>query len=233
MKKILALALAVSIAVNLCACGSGTSGSTSSEQSTTSAEAKVEETSTAESSSQSETLSEDEQMQADMDELSAIGEVSVENGLLTVSLTVPADLVGEVTQESLDQGAGDTYISARLNEDGSVTYKMTKSQHAKMLDAMVESMDNSIQELVDSDDYTFTSIKHNDDFTQFDITLSATEIGFAEAFSTIAFYMYGGIYGIFSGHKPENVIVNFYDASGNLIESANSADMESESSSEK
>jgi hypothetical protein len=233
MKKIVSLALAVSIAVNLCACGSGTSGSTSSEQSATSAEAKAEETSTAESSSQSETLSEDEQMQADMDELSAIGEVSVENGLLTVSLTVPADLAGEVTQESLDQGAGDTYISAKLNEDGSVTYKMTKSQHAKMLDAMVESMDNSIQELVDSDDYTFTSIKHNEDFTQFDITLSATEIGFAEAFSTIAFYMYGGIYGIFSGHKPENVIVNFYDASGNLIKSANSADMESESSSEK
>lgn len=160
------------------------------------------------------------------DELESLGNIKAENGILIVTITLPADFVGEdMTQAKLDEDAGDEYISAKLNEDGSVTYKMTKKQHKAMLDDMVEDMDEALQEMIDSDDYAITGIKHNKDYTQFDVTLSTEEVGLVESFMAIAFYMYGGMYGIFSGHEATNVIVNYFSASGALLQTANSADM--------
>lgn len=200
MKKIAAFLLVGCMGLNLCACG----GKASTSQNTSA-------------------VATEDDLQSEMDELSAIGEVEVNNGILTVSLVVPKDFVGDVTQEELDQGAGDSYVSAKLNDDGSVTYKMTKAQHKQMLLEMVGNIDSSLQDMIDDDNYTFTDIKHNDDYTQFDVTLSGTELGLGDAFSTLAFYMYGGMYGIFSGHKAESVIVNFYDPSGNIIQTSDSA----------
>ena len=214
MKKILSLILVATLVCSLCACSSNPSTT-----STTKAQASAAETADIEAEA---TLSEEEQLEADRDELSAIGDVEVENGILTVAVTVPSDFIGEVTQEELDQKAGDTYVSATLNDDGSVTYKMTKSQHKKMLDGIVESIDSGLQDMVDDESYSFTSIKHNDDYTQFDVTISGTELNLADSFATLGFYLYGSMYGIFSGHRADNVIVNYYDADGNLISTGDS-----------
>lgn len=215
MKKILfVLILVTSFSCSLCACNSKAS-TTSISETRASANAVTETES-------EEILSEEKQLDEDFDELSAIGDVSIENGILMVSVTIPANFIGEITQEELDQKAGDTYVSAKLNNDGSVTYKMTKSQHKKMLDGIVESIDSSLQDMVDDESYSFTSIKHNDDYTQFDVTISGTELNLSDSFATLGFYIYGGMYGIFSGHRADNVIVNFYDADGNLISTGDS-----------
>lgn len=210
MKKLISLLLIMSLAVSLCSCTSNTSSSAANNETSAASETETE------------TLSEEEQLEEDRDELSAIGDVEVENGILTVSVTVPSDFVGETTQDELDEKAGDTYVSAKLNDDGSVTYKMTKNQHKEMLEGIVEGIDSSLQDMVDDDSYSFTSIKHNDDYTQFDVTISGTELNFSDSFATLAFYMYGGLYGIFSGHRADNVIVNFYDQDGNLINTGDS-----------
>ena len=174
-----------------------------------------------------ETASETSEAQEDMDELSKLGDVEVENGVLTVSVTLPAEYAEGVTQEQLDANKGTSYQSAVLNEDGSVTYKMTKQQHKEMLKGLSESFDESINQMIDDENYSITGITHNDDFTEFDVTLEGTEVGFNDSFSAISFYMYGGIYGIFNGSDTEHVIVNFHDPDGNLIESYDSANMES------
>lgn len=213
MKKFLAILLSVSLITSLTACGG--SADTSSG-----------------SSSASQSIAEDESSESGdniddsaWDELEALGNVETENGILTVSITIPAELVGdEITQEELDANSDNSYISAKLNEDGSVTYKLTKQQHKAMLDEFVETMNQSIQEMIDSEDYAFTDIKYNDDFTQFDVTLGTDEVGFAEGFAALAFYVYGGMYGLFSGHTADNITVNYYDSNGNLIDSANSSD---------
>lgn len=210
MKKLISLLLIMSLAVSLCSCTSNTSSSAANNETSAASETETE------------TLSEEEQLEEDRDELSAIGDVEVENGILTVSVTVPSDFVGETTQDELDEKAGDTYVSAKLNDDGSVTYKMTKNQHKEMLEGIVEGIDSSLQDMVDDDSYSFTSIKHNDDYTQFDVTISGAELNFSDSFATLAFYMYGGLYGIFSGHRADNVIVNFYDQDGNLINTGDS-----------
>ena len=182
MNKLLRVFLALMICFSLIGCSS------SGEKKPDSSEGNTTETATAEKAE------EDVDDEA-WDELEVLGKVETENGILTVSITFPADFVPEgTTQESIDREAGETYISGKLNEDGSVTYKMTKKQHKTMLDAMAQSLDESLQEMVDSEDYTITEITHNKDFTQFDVKVEGNELGLGDSVTVIGFYIFGGMY---------------------------------------
>lgn len=166
-----------------------------------------------------------EMTQEDWDKLAAIGDVQLENGIMTVSLTVPADLAQYTTQETIDAGIGTQYQSAIRNEDGSITYKMTKAQHQAMVEQLAVSFDRSLQELVDDESHMISNITRNDDFTVFDVTLDGTELAMSDAYTAFGLYMYGDMYGVFNGSRPEHVIVNYYDPNGNLIDSGDSATM--------
>ena len=63
-------------------------------------------------------------------------------------------------------------------------------------------------------------------FIGLEIAWQLKELGLYDSFSVLAYYMYGAMYGIFSGKEPEKVIVNFYNANGDLIETADSSNME-------
>ena len=166
-----------------------------------------------------------EMTQEDWDKLAAIGDVQLENGIMTVSLTVPADLAQYTTQETIDAGIGTQYQSAVRNEDGSITYKMTKAQHQAMVEQLAMSFDRSLQELVDDENHMISNITRNDDFTVFDVTLDGTELAMSDAYTAFGLYMYGDMFGVFNGSRPEHVIVNYYDPNGNLIDSGDSATM--------
>lgn len=228
MKKVLSALLALLLVFSLCACGgSPSAGGTTTTNTDTTATGNTE---TATTSSQEETPAsvneEDAIDDSAWDELESLGRIETENGLFYVSITLPAEFVGsDITQESIDANAGEMYTSGKLNDDGSVTYKMTKKQHKAMLDNIIQSIDEGLQEMVDSSDYAFTKITHNDDFTVFDAYLSTEEVGFTEGFMAMGFYMYGGMYGLFSGHQTDNIAVNYYSPSGNLISTANSSEM--------
>ena len=239
MKKGIVIFLVIVFAFSTFSCGTKKDDSTASsgenkstesiaaeDTSTAEQEKHIEETAEVSVSEATEDISstEDDDFEKDMEELSAIGDVEVENGILTVSITIPAELVGEITQEELDEGKGTNYVSAVINDDGSVTYKMTKAQHKEMLASLVKGFDEGIQEMVDdNENYSIASVTYNEDFTVFDVTMDGNELGLGDSFSVMAFYMYGGMYGIFTGKRPEHVVVNFYDPEGNLIESGDSA----------
>ena len=181
---------------------------------------------------QTETATEAETSDDGMKQLEAIGDVDVDKGLFNVTLTIPKDFVGETTQEKLDESVKERgYKSATLNSDGSVTYVMTKAQHEEMLTGIRESIDQSLSEMVGSSDYPYiTNVEHNDNYTSFTITTKNAEPDMSESFSVMALYMYGGMYGIFSGEEVDNVHVDFKNAdSGEIISSANSEDMGSDS----
>lgn len=166
-----------------------------------------------------------EMTQEDWDQLAAIGDVQVENGVMTVSLNVPADLAKNIRQETIDAGIGTQYQAAFRNQDGSITYKMTKEQHQAMLEQLAVSFDNSLQEMIDNENYTISNITRNNDFTVFDITLDGAEPSISDSYASFGLYMYGGLYGVFNGKRPEHVIVNYFDSNGNLIDSDDSATM--------
>ena len=167
----------------------------------------------------------EDSLQNDLDELSKIGEVEVKDGILTVSITLPSSFLGDVTQEDLDNEAGASYVSAKLNDDGSVTMKLTKAQYEEMMREIIEEVDSSINELKDDENCNITDIKHNDDYSVFDVTLSSNEVGLYDAFSVIGFYMYGGIYAAFAGNTVDKIVVNFYDPDGNLITTSDSSEL--------
>ena len=166
-----------------------------------------------------------EMTQEDWDQLAAIGDVQVENGVMTVSLNVPADLAKNIRQETIDAGIGTQYQAAFRNQDGSITYKMTKEQHQAMLEQLAVSFDNSLQEMIDDEKYTISNITRNNDFTVFDISLDGAEPSASDSFAAFSLYMYGELYGVFNGKRPEHVIVNYLDSNGNLIDSDDSAAM--------
>lgn len=195
--KILIALLSASLALTITACSGG-------EKSTNS------ETETVETTTENETI-------------------EVDENLLTVELTIPADYVSETTQEELDTIAKENdFKSITLNEDGSATYVMTKGQHKKMMSEMENELNTALSEMIGSEDYpNFTNIKANSDFTEFTITTTSAELDYNESFSTIVFYMYGGMYNAFNGTTVDNIHVDFVNAdSGEIISSADSSEAE-------
>lgn len=164
----------------------------------------------------------------DISELNAIGDIDVDKNLFDVTITVPADLVGDTTQEELDAKAADSDIhSITLNDDGSATYVMSKSQHKKMMQELADNINSTLSDMVGSEDYpNFTDIKANSDFTNFTVTTTSTELDLTDSISIMGFYMYGGMYAIFNGSDVGNIHVDFVNAdSGEIINSADSSDM--------
>lgn len=155
------------------------------------------------------------------------GGIEVEKNVFSVELTIPADYVGKTTQDELNTISEEKgYKSITLNDDGTVTYVMTKNQHKELISELTTEINNGIDELLSSEDYRFTSVKTNDDFTNFEITITSTELSISESFSIFAFYMYGAMYNAFNGTPVDNVHIDFINEStGEIIDSCNSSDM--------
>ena len=153
--------------------------------------------------------------------------VEVDTGLFNVTITIPADFAGEITQEELDQTVSEKgYKSATLNDDGSVTYVMTKAQHKELMDEMKQTINDALEEMTTSGDYpSIVSIKPNSDFTDFTVTLSSNELGMAETFSAMALYLYGGMYNAFNGTTVDNIHVQYVNEDGTIIQEGNSSDL--------
>ncbi len=207
MKKGIALFQAVVLCLTMAACGAPSSATTSN-------------VSSAVSTSSASTAS--------MDELNALGDIEVEENLFDVEITMPADFVGDSTQEELNEKAKEAGVhSIQLNEDGTATYIMSKKQHAKILKETADSINESLAEMVGSEQTpNVTNITANEDFTKFTVTTKSTEPDMGESMSVLVLYMYSGLYGIFAGQTPENVQVDFVNAdTGEVISSTDSSDM--------
>lgn len=167
------------------------------------------------------------------DSLETLGDIEVDEGIFNVELTIPTEYVGEQTQEDLDEISKEHgFKSIVLNSDGSATYTMTKKQHQDLLEEYRSQINASLDEMIGSADYpNFTKIEANDNFTTFTITTKSSELDTNESFSIMTFYMYGGLYSVFSGETVDNVSVTFINAdTGDIISTANSSDMEEQTS---
>lgn len=205
----------------LTACGNQAPTSSATAESSSTIETTLTETSATETSNSETTNA--------LSELDALGSIEVEKELFDVVLTIPKDYVGDSTQEDLDEICEEHgFQSITLNDDGSATYVMTKSQHKELMEEYRTQINDSLQELVGSENYpNITAIETNDNFTEFTVTTKSTELSLNESFSVMVFYMYGGMYAIFEGTEVDNISVTFVNAdSGEVMNTANSSDME-------
>lgn len=161
----------------------------------------------------------------EMGELDTIGDIDVDSGLFNVTITVPADFIGEITQEQLDESKKENgYKSATLNGDGSVTYVITKAQHQEMMDGIRQSIDESLAEMASSEDYPgIVKIEANSDYTKYTVTLNTEEVGIREGVAAMGLYIFSGMYHVFNGTDPGNINVQYVnETTGKIIDETNS-----------
>lgn len=149
--------------------------------------------------------------------------LNVEKNIFSVTLTYPASMVDEgTTQDSLNNEVSgiDGIKSATLNEDGSVTYIMTKAYHKQIMDDMAQTIDESMAEMVGSEDYpNFTKVEANEDYTVFTVTTKSKALSLDESLSLLQFYTEGAFYNVVSGNDADSIHVDFVNAdTGEIID---------------
>lgn len=156
------------------------------------------------------------------------GSISVDENLLTVEVTMPAAFFEGETPEEIQASAKESgFLSCTVNQDGSVTYKMTKGKRAEILRSFKGEIDSTIQEYIaggENAPQSFRKITYNDKVTQFDIRVDRAvyDSSWTDAFYMMGFYILGGYYQIVDGVPADqvDVIVNIIDdATGEQIES--------------
>ncbi len=112
--------------------------------------------------------------------------VSVDKGLLDVEINLPATFFeGQTEEEIIADATEDGAKDVKINADGSITYKLSKKEHKKLLSEMETSLIESIQEIVDSSDFpSIKEISFNKDFTEFDMKVD--QATFENSFDSLA-----------------------------------------------
>jgi hypothetical protein len=162
------------------------------------------------------------------------GGIDVDKGLLNVEITIPAksaEFYGFTfeSQEDADAYAKEQgFKSVKLNDDGSITITMSKSKHKEFMTALKSGIEDGLQKMIGSEDYpNIVAIEHNDNYSEFKVTTKSEELSFNESFSTLTFYMYGGMYNSFNGTPIDNVHVDYInEESGEIINTFDSENME-------
>lgn len=144
------------------------------------------------------------------------GGIEVDEGLLTVDITFPESFVSmgetEMTQETVDASAAEQgYLGGKLNDDGSVTYTMTKLKQRELLDQMKSDFDDTIQETL-AEYPNVKSVTRNDDFSEISIEVSEQDL--ATGFLAFGFSFTAYFYQVLDGKEFATDIVYVDAATG-------------------
>ena len=151
--------------------------------------------------------------------------VEVDKGLLNVEITLPASFFEE--EEDHDQMIADAKADGVkdviVNDDGSLTYKMSKAKHKEMLAEMKTGLLETVDEIKDGEDFeSIKDVKHNKSFTEF--TLVVEEKMFEDsfdAFATMGIGMSAMFYQLFTGASVDDYKVTIdiqAEESGEVID---------------
>lgn len=155
-------------------------------------------------------------------------EITLSAGFVSMVTDDPESYVKDFTSGEQSE----YFTSAKLNEDGSVTFVMAAEKYNEYISNMKAELDSTLEEMInDKESYpNVENITYSSDMTTFNVTLSKSEVSFGESFMAFALYIYGATFQMFS-EKPNDLIdvnVNYYDPNGNIIESGKMSDMMSE-----
>lgn len=148
--------------------------------------------------------------------------ISVDKNLLNVDITIPASFYEgtKITQAELDvESAKKGFGKAKLNSDGSVSFRMSKSQYNKALVDMKKSIDDFIQETVNDSPKIYKEIKYNRDMTEFNVVVNRTEYesDFSAAMVGWGMALQGSFYQMFNGSKDPKLIVKIIDKASGAV----------------
>lgn len=166
-----------------------------------------------------------------------LGNVDSQKNLFSVEVTIPAQFYENsdsrpLSQDDVDKTVSElSFKSGKLNDDGSVTYKMSKAQHEEFLKSYKDSVDSTISDMLnDENNESLTDITYNDNLTQFTISVDGEKFSMLDMFNALAFYIEGTYYQLFNFIPIDDVDVqvNFINKdTGEVIETARMSEMNS------
>ncbi|MEH7351771.1 hypothetical protein [Gottfriedia acidiceleris] len=132
--------------------------------------------------------------------------MAVDKGLFNVKLTLPASMfegddINKVIADAEKEG-----IKVTKNSDGSLTYKMSKSQHKKIMKGMREQIIKTVNETNESKDFaSLKDVTYNNDFSEFTLIVdkSAYENSM-DGLAALTFGMSGMMYQLYNGVDPND-----------------------------
>lgn len=155
-------------------------------------------------------------------------EISIDKNLLSVDVTIPASFYEgtNITQEQLNADAAKKgYGKAKINTDGSVSFRMSKVEHKKALIEMKKSLDDYIQEAIDASPGVFREITYDKNMSEFKFLVDRVKfeedisvgfIGFGVSYLAYFYQMFNG------GPAPYKNVMRFIDiATGKVFETQN------------
>lgn len=151
--------------------------------------------------------------------------IEVDKKLLNVEVTIPATFFeGEEIEQIIAEAKEDGIKEVVQNDDGSITYKMSKADHKKMLKDMENDINSTIEDITTNEDFTsIQDIKANKNFSEFTMVVDqeAFENSF-DGFAALSLAFSGMFYQLFNGVAPDDyaVTVHIEDAtSGEVFDS--------------
>lgn len=148
--------------------------------------------------------------------------IEVDKGIFSVEITLPASLfegedIDEVIAEAKEDGISDIIV----HDDGSLTYKMSKSKHNEMMREMKDGLIEYIGETKNSEDYkSIKDITYNKVFSEFTLVVDqeAFENSF-DGFAALGLGILGLYYQLFDGVALDDYEVTIF------IENANTGEV--------
>ncbi len=195
MKKLILSVISLILSISLVACSGGT--------------AAVSSSSLQSSDSQSE----------QSPDSSSISSVEVDENLITVDITLPASFFENKTEEEIKKDDDGNYKKITINDDGSVTFTMTKAKHAQLLKNMQEEFLINFSEMVESEDFPYiTAIDCSKDFSK--VTISVDGVKYKDIFfdvSPLAVGLSIMMYQSFAGESNATCTIDTVDNQTNEI----------------
>jgi len=139
--------------------------------------------------------------------------LKVDKGLLNVEVTIPATLYKGKNIDSIISEAKNSGIKEVIkNDDGSLTYKMSKSEHKKMMKELKERIVKSVEELKTSEDFaSINDVAYNKSFSEFTLTVNKEKFeGSFDALASFGLALAGMYYQLFNGADVEHYKVTVY-----------------------
>nr|WP_245698302.1 hypothetical protein [Sporosarcina ureilytica] len=143
--------------------------------------------------------------------------MEVEKGLLNVEVTLPPLFFeGENIDEVIANAKAEGIKDVKKNEDGSLTYKMSKAKHKEMLDEMKDTIIEQVNELETGEDFpSIQTVSYHKAFKEF--TLQVDKEQYENSFdglATIGLGLVGVYYQVLDGTDIEQtkVMIHLEDA---------------------
>src|SRR5690554_2264199 len=128
-----------------------------------------------------------------------------------VTITIPTYMFenDDDRDSVIDEMKADGIEDTEINEDGSLTLKISASDHQEMMSELEDSLLESYDEIVEAGDFqSLQEITYNDDYTELTITVNQTLFANSvDAFAVFGLGLTTFIYQIYDGTPADEVTI--------------------------